>query len=351
MSTALDDRALLVETTADLFGRSTPLFGRDSEGEIELGRRIWRDIEQAELARVGIPEAAGGAGGALGDVCAVLRMAARWAPPVALAETHLAAWLLTGAALEIPPGQLAVAPSALVAAPRLGPRGAFDPATLAAVPFGAAVRHLVVLAERDEAPVVALVDLEAARRSPAPSYAPDGWASVELGGVQPLAVAPSSTTLDELTARGALLRAQQIAGALSRVLEMSVGYSGERMQFGRPINRFQAIQHHLADIAAETVAAGMAAEAAAGLAESGELERAAAIAKSRTGLAARAAAVAHQVHGAIGVTEEHPLHLFTRRIWDWRDDFGSDVEWSGRLGRMVVSAGADALWPEVAKIS
>ncbi|MBO0838621.1 MAG: acyl-CoA dehydrogenase, partial [Actinobacteria bacterium] len=75
-----------------------------------------------------------------------------------------------------------------------------------------------------------------------------------------------------------------------------------------------------------------------------------AIAKSRTGLAARAASVAHQVHAAIGVTEEHPLHLFTRRIWDWRDDFGSDVEWSGRLGRQIAAAGAGRLWPGVSEI-
>jgi acyl-CoA dehydrogenase len=93
------------------------------------------------------------------------------------------------------------------------------------------------------------------------------------------------------------------------------------------------------------------AEAAADLAQSGRTLEAAMIAKSRTGLASRAAAIAHQVHGAIGVTEEHPLHLFTRRIWDWRDDFGSDVEWSGCLGRKVARAGGAALWAEVSEIA
>lgn len=341
---ALDVRALLVETAAGLFEATTPLMGRSSEGEIELGRRVWRDVEQADLAKVGIPESAGGAGGSLADACAVLRTAARWVPPIALAETQLASWLLAGAGLDIPAGQLAVAPNTLAGLPQLGT------STLPAVPFAGAVKHLAVLAEQEGSPVVALFDLDSISRRPAPSYAPDAWASVDLGGATPLAVGPAGGSLDELLARGALFRAQQVAGALGRVLELAVAYSGEREQFGRPINRFQAIQHHLADIAAETVAAGMAAEAAAELAESGELERAAALAKSRTGLAVRAAAVAHQVHGAIGVTEEHPLHLFTRRIWDWRDDFGSDVEWSGRLGRLVLSAGAEAFWPEVSRI-
>jgi acyl-CoA dehydrogenase len=151
-------------------------------------------------------------------------------------------------------------------------------------------------------------------------------------------------------ARGALARSHQIAGALGRVLELAVAYAGEREQFGRPINRFQVIQHHLADAAAEVAAAGLVAEAAAEVAEAGGLVEAAAIAKVRVGLASRAAAIAHQVHGAIGVTEEHPLHLLTRRIWAWRDDFGSELEWSRRLGRTIAATGGGALWQEVALI-
>jgi acyl-CoA dehydrogenase len=200
-------------------------------------------------------------------------------------------------------------------------------------------------------PHVAVVDLADARVTPAPSLSGEPWAAVDLHGVRPIAsAAAAGVGIERLLARGALFRAQQIAGALGKVLELAVSYAGERVQFGRPIARFQAIQHHLADIAGEAVAAGVVAEAAAELAESGRWFEAAAIAKSRVGLAARVAAVAHQVHGAIGVTEEHPLHLFTRRIWDWRDDFGSDVEWSGRLGREIARAGPARLWPEVSEI-
>jgi acyl-CoA dehydrogenase len=347
----LEDRAMLIEMTSDLFDRATPLMGRLSATDAALGRMIWDDVEQAELSRVGTAAERGGAGGGIADACAVLRMASRFAPPVPLAETQLASWVLAEAGLPIPSGPLAIGPTALVAAPELRADGAFAAGSLLPpVPFAGFSTKLVVVARRGGETVAALVDLDGAKVEPALSYSAEPWATVDLSGVRPAAAAVVGVSLDDLHARGALCRSQQIAGALAKVLELSVEYSGERNQFGRPINRFQAIQHHLADIAAETIAAGVAAEAAAELAEAGKLNEAAGIAKSRTGLAARAAAVAHQVHGAIGVTEEHPLHLFTRRIWDWRDDFGSDVEWSGRLGRQIARAGASALWPEVSEI-
>lgn len=345
-----EDRDLLVETAVHVFKRSTPLMGRDSHTEVELGRRVWRDVEQAELDKLGVALEKGGAGGSLADAGAVLRAAARFAPPIPLAETQLAAWLAAEAGLAIPTGPLAVAPTRFGPPPRLSADGGFAAGSLVGVPFAGFAGYLVVLAEAECGMQVAVIELAAAQLTPAPALSAEPWATVGLVDVRPVAAAPVDLALETLLGRGALLRAQQIAGALNKVLELTVSYAGERVQFGRPIARFQAIQHHLADIAAEVVAASVAAEAAVELAESGRLLEAAAIAKSRTGLAARAAAVAHQVHGAIGVTEEHPLHLFTRRVWDWQDDFGSDVEWSGRLGRQIAGAGSAALWPAVSEI-
>ena len=70
--------------------------------------------------------------------------------------------------------------------------------------------------------------------------------------------------------------------------------------------------------------------------------------KIRVGEAAReGAAIAHQVHGAIGFTEEYVLHRFTRRLWSWQDDFGSESVWAARLGEMICAAGPDELWPTI----
>jgi acyl-CoA dehydrogenase len=75
-----------------------------------------------------------------------------------------------------------------------------------------------------------------------------------------------------------------------------------------------------------------------------------AAAKIRVGEAAtEGAGIAHQVLGAIGYTKEHTLHRFTRRLWAWRDDFGSESVWAVKLGNMVAAKGADKLWPMLAE--
>ncbi len=153
---------------------------------------------------------------------------------------------------------------------------------------------------------------------------------------------------------GAAVRAAQMTGALETVLDLSTRYAAERVAFGRPIAKFQAVQHNLARLAGEVAAAlaasGSAAEtlhSATGFDQSVLLEIAAA--KIRTGEAVTTGgAIAHQVHGAIGWTAEHILQRFTRRMWGWRDDFGADSHWAVVLGDMAAEAGADALWPMLA---
>jgi acyl-CoA dehydrogenase len=135
---------------------------------------------------------------------------------------------------------------------------------------------------------------------------------------------------------------------------MSVTYANERVAFEKPIAKFQVIQHNLAKLAGEAAAAIAAAGSAADAIQSAKsfdesvfLEVAAA--KIRVGEAATAGtAIAHQIHGAIGFSQEHALHRFTQRLWAWRDDFGSESFWAVRLGTLIASRGADALWPLLA---
>ena len=117
------------------------------------------------------------------------------------------------------------------------------------------------------------------------------------------------------------------------------------MQFGRPIGRFQAVQQNLAVLAGQAAAATAAAEAGIEAAAHDLNSPAVAAAKIRTGEAAGiGAAIAHQVHGAIGFTQEHRLHYSTRRLWSWRDEFGNEAFWARRLGGKIAAAGADQLW-------
>ncbi len=69
-------------------------------------------------------------------------------------------------------------------------------------------------------------------------------------------------------------------------------------------------------------------------------------AKARAGKAASiAAGLAHQSHGAIGLTQEYEQHYATRRLWSWRDEFGNEAEWNALVGRFALAAGPEGLWP------
>jgi acyl-CoA dehydrogenase len=162
-------------------------------------------------------------------------------------------------------------------------------------------------------------------------------------------VATAACPLD-LVALGALVRTAQIAGAMDAALAQSIAYANERVQFDKPIGKFQALQQNLAVFAEEAAAVNCAGQAAFAAADKydGDAEYEVAAAKLRVNMAIGiGTATAHQLHGAIGFTREYNLHPFTRRLWSWRSEFGNDRFWSQRLGERVIAAGADVFWPNL----
>ncbi|MGB3289424.1 MAG: acyl-CoA dehydrogenase family protein [Burkholderiaceae bacterium] len=163
-----------------------------------------------------------------------------------------------------------------------------------------------------------------------------------------VAVLDTADILDDLVFEGALFRAMQISGAMQQVLRMTIDYAKEREQFGRAIAKFQAIQQQIAEQAGQTASATAAADAAAHASAQRVACVEAAMAKIRASEAATlSCTIAHQVHGAMGFTHEHALHLSSRRLLAWRDEFGSDGYWADWLGRRLVSITGASLWESV----
>src|SRR5262249_10492789 len=127
----------------------------------------------------------------------------------------------------------------------------------------------------------------------------------------------------------------------------TVAYAGQRQAFGRPIVRFQAVAQSLAVLVEHAELAELAVRAAAELFER-QPGPAAALAKITAGVAAAGVGPrAHQIHGAIGMTEEYPLHRLIRRLHAWSEDYGGDSGWSELVGRDTLWAGAAGLWPQI----
>ena len=160
---------------------------------------------------------------------------------------------------------------------------------------------------------------------------------------------PFDTSFDDLRLLGALARAAQMHGAMEHVLALTADYANTRVQFGKPLGKQQAVQQQLAVMAEEVAATGVAVEFAArrmaAAHESHLVWQAVASAKIRAGEAAgKAAEIAHQIHAAIGFTQEYQLQHYTRRLWTWRDEFGAESEWARELGRRIATCGAGQVW-------
>jgi acyl-CoA dehydrogenase len=320
--------------------------------EAEAGKwphALWNALAEAGLPLAWVPEEFGGAGAGMADGFAVLRVAGRFAAPVPLAETLMAGWLLARAGIAVPSGPLSIAPVHADGRLTLGAGGRLT-GRARHIPFARHAGHIAVVARRGSETVAALVRAADLPKREGTSLAGEPRDDVDFAGAVPLATGAAAVDEDGLSALGAAVRLQQIAGALEKILEQSVQYALDRVQFGRPIAKFQAVQHNLAMLAGEVAAGGAAADAAAEAchADGGIALAPVAIGKVRGGEAAGAgAAIAHQVHGAMGFTYEHSLHHATRRLWSWREEFGNETVWATRLGRMVAAEGADALWPFV----
>ena len=298
----------------------------------------WNAVTEAGLHLGLVPEAAGGFGAPIPEALDLLRIAGKHALPLPLAETMLAAWLLAGAGLAIPEGPLTV-----VAAPTLALRqdgtNWHMSGNAVAIPWARSATAIVVLSDGYVAlaPEFRVAEGQNIAREPRDSLAFD---------CTPVAVAATGVTARQLRAIGAAMRTLQIAGALERVTAMTVQYAQDRTQFGRPIGRFQAVQHNLAILASQTAAALAAGSMAAEAVAEGICLPTIAAAKARAGEAAGlGAAIAHQIHGALGFTYEHRLQYFTKRLWAWRDEFGGETEWNLLLGNHLVQAGPEGLWP------
>jgi acyl-CoA dehydrogenase len=314
----------------------------------------WVTVEAAGLPGALIPESAGGFGASAVEALSVLRAAGEHALPLPLAETMMASWLLAQAAIPVPAGPISVV-STNEPALKLSREGGRWRLTgpLRHIPWGRHVKTIAGVVEADGQSHVALIPTGGAKLECAYNIArePRDTLTVDVV-VADDHVAPSDVSALDLRAMGAAMRSQQIAGCLSRVTAMSVRYAQERIQFGRPIGKFQAIQQNLALLAAQTAAANAVADLAAeAVIESGTELLAVACAKIRCGEAASIAApIAHQIHGAFGFTYEHSLHFYTKRLLAWREEFGNEIEWSTRIGQAMIRNGADRLWSGITEI-
>lgn len=291
---------------------------------IEAGasaQTLWSALHDAGYADALVAAQCGGAGLGLAEASAIALACGRHALPLPLTQTMLARAALAAAGIAAPPGPIALADAAPV------PRE--EEMVAARIPCGRTAAWLLAkLADGDW-----LLPLAAAEMTPDPVHG--SLAAAARWRSWPGAALRLPGTAVDWRALGAAASAAQMAGALQRLCAMTIGYANERSQFGKPIGKLQVIQQQISVMAEQT----FAAQTATAMAWSGSAiaPLRAAAAKARCGEAAVAvAAISHSVHGAIGVTAEYDLQLYTRRLYEWRLQYGSESYWNFNLGEALL---------------
>lgn len=338
--------------------------------------------------------------GLVGPDAAALALREHAAIATALGETAalvpfvdseaLARWVASGA------GLLTRDDETLAVVSLAGERG--DAAGLAArlrarsVKWGRHADRVVVVVDEGAHAFAGLIDRDSLRFAPGSNLAGEPLDRCGVDSIPAISWSrlPASHGPGALQCRGALLRVAAMLGAATRLQSLTIEYAGDRRQFGKSLSQFQVIQSHLAAQAGEIAAVGAMLETAIAAAEAAEAAAAAAAAaagpagaaasavagattgdrdapkgfgvgtdwdgaeiaaaKVRAGVAVQAlAGIAHQVHGAIGFTREHSLHLFSRRLWAWREEYGNDAHWSGVLGAALIALGPEGFWRRIAR--
>ncbi len=314
----------------------------------EFAQPLWNLLEEGGFTRALCSSAHGGSDAAWSDVHPLLVASGFYCLPLPLPETLLACSLLEKAGIEPPEGPIGIADQPAgtpLSLQKSADQWRLD-GELAHVPWGRHCKHLVAQVPHGGEMLVVLLASEGLEIRHNVNLAREPRDTFLLRDARPLRVSRSPFAQpDPIRVYGALLRAAQTAGAARRTLDQAVQYAGERVQFGRPLAKFQAVQQQIAMAVSEVAAITAAAEHAFDAAESGDPTCAVAIAKITAAEAAgKVAAVGHAVHGAIGYTAEHSLHHSTQRLWSWRSEFGNIRWWSERLGLAICARGADQAW-------
>ena len=321
-------RSLVAEVAADVLAAERT---ETAEGELPP---VWSTMVDLDWPGIAVDEGSGGSGGSLVDLAKLLSTTAGHGVSAPLLEASVARWVLARSGVE-PDAQLAVCTT---------------DDRLVHVPWARYASRLVVFPDDGGA---FLLDLHGPgitiERGLNLAGEPRDTVHVTAGATR--TALPDAPARSAVAARAALLNAAALTGAARGAVARTREHASGREQFGRPLLALKAVAQGIALMDTELVSTESALERALD-ADSrdavGVPESVAAAKVVAAKAATEIARYAHQLHGAIGVTREHSLHHLTRKLWAWRDEYGSQRSWAITLGRRALDAGEDGVWDRLA---
>lgn len=349
-----ENQDLLLQLTKDVLGEPTAGHTTTVAAAPDALRATWQTVANLGWPLVSIPESAGGAGGSIGDLTALMRGFGRAGTALPLRHSAMAAWVHQHTGTR-PDGRRAVVQVRDSLEGHSNPR--LDESTGATftisgeleLPWGEQA-DLVLLLVRDSPGTTLVLDprSDGVVRTPlAHDVADEPRARLTLDQVT-VEMSHAGPSTSEVQAREALLDAAALLGAAEATYDLTLRHAEQRTQFDRALRSLPAVKSALArmNVALELTKTAVSRALARAETAGEGIDRTAAMAAHAMAAdsATEIAATAHQLHGAVGTTLEYPLHLLTRRLWSWRDINGAHHDELVHLGTEASESGEDALW-------
>jgi acyl-CoA dehydrogenase len=328
-----DDQAALRALIADLAESHA---GETARGELP---DAWSNIRELGLDSIGVGEEAGGSGGTLAHLAVIVDALGQAGMSLPIIEVATARWVLACAGV-----------STDASLPIVVLTGETEqPLVVRGVPWGRSADLLIVY---PECGAPSAYDLSKGQVKMAADVnlagEPRDIVNISQNAEQRLAAAPSA---EAVRARLGLLWAAALTGVMRGAYDKTRDHVRVREQFGAPLIKIPAVASALANFKTQLLLAEAAvARAVDAFHDSGEYPDIASVASARIVTASgatEAARLAHQLHGAMGVTEEGGLHRLTTRLWAWQDAVTSEREWSILLGEQAIGGGEEHVWSEL----
>jgi len=328
-----DERSALRELIADLAAADP---GATTAGELPAA---WANIRELGLDSIGVTEESGGSGGTLAHLAVIVDALGEAGMGLPVIEVATARWVLALAGVSMDTALPIVVLT----------DDAARPLVLRGVPWARSADVLIVYSKCG-APRAYELGKQAVKLAGDMNLAGEQRDTIDISDTNSVELvgAPSA---DAVRARLGLLWAAALTGAVRGAYNKTRDHVRTREQFGAPLIKIPAVASALANfrtllLLAETAVA-RAVDALQGPDEDADTSSVASARIVAASSATEAARLAHQLHGAMGVTHEDGLHRLTTRLWAWQDAVTSEREWSNLLGEAAINGGEEFVWSQL----
>jgi len=337
-----DQELILIAETVDAIVTRAAATNRREGGKRQVDDTALKLLTEAGLRRVTVPGSAGGSDGELPQLAVVLKRLGYHAVNVALLEDHLAAELLAPHTDAVPKDMMTVSSRSDLIVSHVDGHIVVS-GTCRHVPWSRTASLVVALAQSQAGQVLVALRSADASVTSHHNIAGEPRDHVTFDAVAPVVKVDDSASSLELRSRVLLYRSLSLLGAGERALDLTITHVMDRTQFGATLSRRQVVQHYIAEMFGALTATRAACDAAistlTGGAGPATLATSLATRIEADRMASVVARLSHQLHGAIGFTHEHPLHLSTTRLTAWRQDDLSETACALELSRLVPGLG------------